>query len=137
MTDVTYIASATRVSEHDLEPFFVGWPKPPSGSRRLEILRAADEVVIARDADGSVAGFVTALTDGVFAAYIPLLEVTPEAQGRGIGSELIRRMLHRLRECYMIDLVCDDDVVPFYDDLGGVRVNAIAWRNRSRLDGSA
>ena len=136
MTDVTYIASATRVTEHDLEPFFAGWTNPPTGRRRVDIVQSADEVVVARNADGTLVGFITALTDGVFAAYIPLLEVVPEAQRRGIGGELVRRMLHRLRECYMIDLACDDDVVPFYDELGGIRLNAIAWRNHDRLGGA-
>jgi hypothetical protein len=28
----------------------------------------------------------------------------------------------------------DDDVVPFYERLGGVRINAVVWRNRDRLN---
>lgn len=32
------------------------------------------------------------------------------------------------------DLVCDDDVVPFYERLGGTRLDAVAWRNHDRLD---
>ncbi len=117
----------------DLAGFFVGWPQPPSPDRRLEILCAADEVVVCRSADGGVIGFATAITDRRFAAYIPLVEVLPEHQGRGIGSEMVTALLERLRTCYMIDLVCDDDVVPFYERLGGTRLNAVAWRNHDRL----
>ena len=117
----------------DLAGFFVGWPHPPPLDVRLEILRAADEVVVCRDADGSVVGFATAITDHRFAAYIPLVEVLPEHQGRGIGSKMVTALLDQVRGCYMIDLVCDDDVVPFYERLGGTRLNAVAWRNHDRL----
>ena len=117
-----------------LASFFVGWPRPPSLDDRLEILSSADEVVVCRTPDGAVVGFATAITDYRFAAYIPLVEVLPEHQGRGIGSQMVQTLLERLRSCYMIDLVCDDGVVPFYERLGGIRLNAVAWRNHDRLD---
>ena len=55
----------------------------------------------------SVVGFVTAVSDGVLSAYIPLLEVLPEYQDRGIGSELMRRILEQLDDLYMVDVLCD------------------------------
>ncbi|MFN8022990.1 MAG: GNAT family N-acetyltransferase [Acidimicrobiales bacterium] len=117
----------------DLDGFFVGWPDPPSLDDQLGILAAADEVVVARTDDGTVIGFATAITDRRFAAYVPLVEVLPEHQGRRVGSQLVEALLDRLRTCYMIDLVCDDDVVPFYERLGGTRLAAMAWRNYDRL----
>ena len=51
-------------------------------------------------------------------AYIPHLEVVDEFQGRSVGSELLRRLRAELNEIYMIDLLCDDDVVPFYERNG-------------------
>jgi ribosomal protein S18 acetylase RimI-like enzyme len=134
MSDISYSDTAAGISAADLAGFFVGWPQPPSNEHRLRVVQAATAVVIARDPDNNVVGFITAVTDGVFAAYIPLLEVLPGHQGRGIGRALVQRMLARLRECYMIDLVCDDDVVPFYERLGGWRLNAVAWRNYDRID---
>ena len=76
-------------------------------------------VVLAID-DGAdvVAGFITAITDSVLAAYIPLLEVLPSYRGRGIGRRLVERMLERLRGLYMIDLMCDAELQPFYGKLG-------------------
>jgi ribosomal protein S18 acetylase RimI-like enzyme len=133
MSGVHMSASLDGLSGDDMKAFFVGWPNPPSPDQRAAILRAADEVIVARSDDGTVIGFVTAITDGVFAAYIPLLEVIPACQHQGIGSMLITAMLDRLKDCYMIDLVCDDDVVPFYERLGGTRLNAVAWRNFDRL----
>jgi GNAT superfamily N-acetyltransferase len=59
--------------------------------------------------------------------------VLPEYQGRGIGSELVRRLLERLGGLYMIDLCCDEDLVPFCERLGMVRAVGMAIRNRDAL----
>jgi GNAT superfamily N-acetyltransferase len=80
-----------------------------------------------------VAGFVTAVTDGVLAAYIPLLEVRPEWRGQGIGTELMRRILDRLSGLYMIDLVCDPGLLPFYARLGLQPYSAAIRRGRAAL----
>lgn len=133
MTDVTIDDSRDGVGEDDLAPFFVGWPDPPTPAERVAILRAADDAVVARTGDGTVVGFATAITDRRFAAYVPLVEVLPSHQHAGVGSRLVRALLDRLADCYMIDLVCDDDVVPFYERLGGRRLNAVVWRNYDRL----
>jgi ribosomal protein S18 acetylase RimI-like enzyme len=90
-------------------------------------------VVLAKDGD-RVVGFVTAISDGVLSAYIPLLEVLPEFQGRGIGSELVRRLFDRLGDIYMVDVVCDESVVPFYARFGLQRFDAaLGRRDRSNL----
>lgn len=133
MPETTLDFSAAGLTEADLVGFFAGWPRPPSPAARLAILAAADEVVVARAASGGVVGFATAITDGRFAAYIPLVEVLPEHQGAGIGSRLVLALLDRLRAHYMIDLACDDDVVGFYERLGGRRGSAVVWRNYERL----
>ena len=65
-------------------------------------------------AGAAVVGFVTAISDGVMSAFIPLLEVMPEYQHRGIGTKLVRRLLGQLDDLYMIDLCCDADLEPFY-----------------------
>jgi predicted N-acetyltransferase YhbS len=75
-------------------------------------------------------------SDGVSCAYIPHLEVQPEHQGRGIGSELLRRMLEKLRGLYMIDLLCDPDVQPFYARLGMRPATGMLIRNYDRQSGS-
>lgn len=128
-----YTSSLAGITPEHLAGFFQGWPAPPSPQRHLQILRGSSEVVLAREDDGSVAGFITALTDGVLAAYIPLLEVRPERQGQGVGSELVRRMLARLAGCYMIDLVCDRDLLPFYARLGLHPYSAAIIRNQAAL----
>ena len=133
MIDVKITEGAEGVVATDLSGFFVGWPHPPDDHGRLEILRAATTAFVARDDAGRLVGFVTIVTDDVFAATIPLLEVLPEHQHAGIGRRLVLAALDRVAHCYMVDLACDDDVVPFYERLGGTRLNAVSWRHHDRL----
>jgi len=115
--------------------FFEGWPVPPSPELHLAHLHGAEVAIAAVDTiTGDVVGFVSAIGDGVLTAFVPLLEVLPAWRGRGIGRELMRRMLARLAGRYSIDLVCDTDLVPFYERLGGRPTRAVAWRNRAVLE---
>lgn len=113
-----------------LSDFWSGWPSPPTPELHMRILAGSEAVVLATDteADDRVVGFITAVGDGILASYIPLLEVLPAYRGRGIGTELVRRMLERLRDRYMIDLVCDEDLVPFYERVGLMRYGAMVKR---------
>ncbi len=112
---VRYTDSTNEVSAANLHGFFVGWPQPPSPETHLQILQNATHVVLAIEDDtDQVVGFINAISDHILAAYIPLLEVLPDYQGRGIGSKLVRRMLKQLGDLYMIDIVCDPDLEKFY-----------------------
>jgi ribosomal protein S18 acetylase RimI-like enzyme len=135
---ITYVDSTAGISPDNLRGFFVGWPNPPAPETHLRILNGSDTVVLAGDdATGAVVGFITAISDGVSCAYIPHLEVLPEYQGRGIGSELARRMLEKLSRLYMIDLLCDPDVQPFYARLGMRPATGMLIRNYDRQSGSS
>src|SRR5689334_15924281 len=130
---ISYLDSIDGITAEQLQGFFVGWPNPPSPATHLRILAGSYAVQLARDgASGAIVGFATAISDGVSCAYIPHLEVLPAYQGQGIGSELVRRMLAKLRHLYMIDLVCDPDVQPFYERLGMRAVIGMVARNYDR-----
>lgn len=58
------------------------------------------------------------MSDEILAACIPLPEVLPEYQKQGIGRELPGRMLARLKDLYMVDLMCDPERETFYEHLG-------------------
>jgi len=134
-TGVVYTTDVTGLSPADLRGFFVDWPSPPSPERHLEILRGSDRVVLAREGEsGPVIGFITAISDGVLSAFIPLLEVLPEHQGQGIGSELVRRMLGELEDFYMVDLVCDPELEGFYRRFEMTLLAGMAVRRRKLLD---
>lgn len=122
---IEYSTELAGLREADLAGFFVGWPRPPAD--RLAVLRGADHVVLARHGERLV-GFVTALTDGVLTAYLPLLEVLPDHQRSGIGTELVRRVLAEVGDLYGVDVCCDDDVVPYYERFGFRRVNGMVLR---------
>ncbi|HNR63252.1 MAG TPA: GNAT family N-acetyltransferase, partial [Thermotogota bacterium] len=67
--------------------------------------------------------------DGFFYAAIPLLEVLPEYRGKGIGTELIRRMRQFFEGFYGMDLICDENLAPFYEKRGFFRAVGMIWRN--------
>ena len=73
---IYYTDDLTAVREDMLNGFFVGWPRRPSPSQHLAVLRGSYRSVVAiDDADGRVVGFVNMLSDGVMTAFIPWLEV--------------------------------------------------------------
>lgn len=130
-------------SADDIEPrqlaggFFVGWPNPPSPETHLRLLRGSDHIVLALDdATDLVVGFVTAITDGVLAAFIPLLEVLPAYQGQGIGRTLMERMLARLRGLYSVDLLCDPALESYYARFGMRPSFGMLIRNYDRQSGA-
>ena len=124
------------ISAFQLEGFFEGWPNPPSTTTPLEILHRSFAVELAVTTDSEqVVGFINVLSDGLLSAYVPLLEVKGGYRGRGIGSQLVRRMLLRLGALYVIDIVCDPKLVPFYTSLGLRPGRAMCHRNYSAQSG--
>jgi GNAT superfamily N-acetyltransferase len=139
---VRYTTTLDGITEDDLRGgFWVGWPDPPAAGMHLAMLRGSEAVVLAIDDEAKpgvprVVGFVNAVGDGVLAAYLPCLEVLPAWQGQGIGSELVRRILAAVEPRYMVDLVCDDGVAPFYERLGLTPYRAMIRRDRRALKAS-
>lgn len=124
------------ISSDMLKGFFVDWPNPPSPQTHYKLLENSSKVVIAIDEEfKQVVGFITAISDGVLSAYIPFLEVLPAYKNRGIGKELIKRMLNELSTIYMIDLCCDDDLIPLYEKYGMIRSNGMLVRNYKMQSG--
>lgn len=129
---ITYEYDITGLTEADMDPFFVGWPQKPEPPKRLEILKNSDYVIIARD-EMRMVGFINAVTDKTFSAYIPLLEVIQEYRRKGIGTELVKRMLDQLKDYYMIDLCCDEQLEGFYKKLGMTNVTGMIKRNYEKI----
>lgn len=137
---ITFTSSLDGITPaHLTGGFFAasGWPTFPSPETHLRLLAASHAVELAvDDATGQVVGFVNAVSDGVLAAYIPLLEVLPAYQGRGIGSELVRRVLDRLGHLYMVDLLCEPELQPFYARLGMTPAAGMLVRRYERQTGA-
>lgn len=128
---IRYATSLDGVASSQLAGFFVDWPNPPGPDQFRRILDGSSHIVLAIDdeAGGKVVGFINAVSDGVLSACIPLLEVLPAWQHRGIGSELVRRMIDQLDPLYMIDLSCDSVLIPFYERFGFTRSTAMLKRS--------
>ncbi|HHX30518.1 MAG TPA: GNAT family N-acetyltransferase [Clostridiaceae bacterium] len=112
--------------------FFEGWPRPPGKKAHRAILQESYRSIVALDGK-KIIGFITAVSDGILSACIPLLEVLPEHRGRGIGGQLVKRMLQSLDGLYMIDLACDPELQPFYEKLGFRPARAMIKRNYDSL----
>ena len=133
---IRYVDTVEGVMPEHLNGFFVGWPEPPSPETHLDILRGSYHVVLAVDDEtGSVVGFINAISDGILAAYLPLLEVLPDYRGRGIGRELVERMMSALDGFYMVDLLCDPEMERFYSRFGMKPGCAMMLRRYDRQSG--
>ena len=116
---IEYRDTVKGLEASQLVGFFVDWTSKPSPQVHLKILYGSSHVVVAIDEESDqVVGFVTAISDGVLSAYIPLLEVLPAYQDRGIGSELMRRILEQLDDLYMVDVLCDAELQAYYARFG-------------------
>ena len=114
---IDYIDNIDTIKTEHMHGFCVGWKAPLSAGRLHELLGGSSHFIVAF-AEGRAVGFISALTDGVNSSFIPLLEVLPEWQGQGIGSELMRRMLDKLGGISNVDLTCDPDMQGFYGRFG-------------------
>ncbi|RBP93050.1 acetyltransferase (GNAT) family protein [Cytobacillus firmus] len=133
---IEYAEDLEGISAEMLEGFFDGWPNPPTPEKHLMLLKNSTKIVLAVDRDKhAVAGFITAISDGVLSAYIPLLEVLPEYQQQGIGQKLVTRMLEELDGIYMIDIMCDPAMQKYYERFGMIKSSGMVQRNYQNQSG--
>ncbi|WP_127714554.1 GNAT family N-acetyltransferase [Halobacteriovorax sp. HLS] len=131
---INYSTDTQLIDSLDLNGFFIGWPNPPSIEIFKRILIGSYKIVLAYEND-KLLGFINSVSDGVLTAYIPLLEVLPEYQGKGIGKNLVLRMQDELKHLYMIDLLCDEELIPYYEKIGMIRTQGVYLRNYDRQSG--
>lgn len=130
---ILYTQFLDEITEDMLDGFFVDWPNPPSKQAHLKFFKGSYCFWIAIDeSEKKVIGFITAISDGVISAYIPLLEVLPEYQNTGIGKELVSRMLDSLKNFYMVDLLCDEPLQDYYQKFGMSHATGSFLRNYER-----
>ena len=126
---VKYYDNNYDVTEKQLEGFFVGWRSPLTVEQHRKLLYGSTHFVVAVDCEtNQVVGFVTALSDGVISSFIPLIEVLPNYQRKGIGTRLIEEMLTRLNDITNVDLTCDIELQPFYERFKMLKSNGMILR---------
>jgi ribosomal protein S18 acetylase RimI-like enzyme len=64
-------------------------------------------VVVGRDRSGELCGLIRAISDDSTICYVQDLLVSPEWQGRGVGSELLRAIQSRFGHCRQFVLTTD------------------------------
>jgi GNAT superfamily N-acetyltransferase len=80
-------------------------------------MRNSDKVISAWDGDKLV-GLVNALSDGIMTAYFHYLLVRPEYQSKGIGEQLMSRILNNYKDYARKVLIAYDKEIPFYQKCG-------------------
>ena len=91
----------------------VGWERRTADRDRLaQLVRGSLYVVSAWEEDRLV-GFARAISDGASNAYISTVAVLPDHQKRGIGHELIQRLLSG-HDGIQFVLHANENAYPFY-----------------------
>ena len=109
------------ITPADLQPLLrqKGW----AHDRDLDSIRRmldSTSVMVGAWEDGRLVGFARAITDGVYRALIDDVVVDEPNRKAGIGSEVMRRLVTRLREMEVeeVFLRCGHAMEPFYAGLG-------------------
>jgi GNAT superfamily N-acetyltransferase len=101
----------------------VGWSSADKPDALYKGLLASHSLLTAWHGEGLV-GLCNAISDGHLVVYFPHMVVRPDYQGRGIGTQLMIRMMARYRGFHQQALIADGRAIDFYKKLGFVRAGA-------------
>ena len=101
----------------------VGWSSADKPDALHKGLLGAHSLITAWD-DAMLIGLGSAISDGHLVVYFPHMVVRPDYQGRGIGTQLMTRMMARYRGFHQQALIADGRAIDFYTKLGFVRAGA-------------
>jgi len=82
--------------------------------------------------NGKLVGYIDTVCNHVTDAYIQDLMVHPNHQGHGIGTELMNRVLAKLKtdRMYMISVLYEERLHPFYKRFGFLEMRAGQMQTR-------
>jgi GNAT superfamily N-acetyltransferase len=114
----------------------VRWSVARKPDRLMRALKRSHSVVTAW-VKGSLVGLGNALSDGSLVVYYPHMLVLPQFQGRGIGRELMKRLMRRYRGFHQHILIAEAKAVSFYRKCGFKRAGKTdsMWVFRGREHG--
>ncbi len=104
----------------------VGWGAVPEDQAKITVSNSAF-VISARKEDGTVLGFSRLLWEGGTTAYVCDVIVSPDYQGRGIGRELVARVMDHMKKNIrpgwrvFVSLVAAPNRERFYEHFGFIR----------------
>jgi ribosomal protein S18 acetylase RimI-like enzyme len=131
---IAYRDSHAAIDILQLGNLFVtaGWPWRAADPAKLAaIVEGSRYVVSAHDeAAGSLlVGFARAISDGVTNAYVSTVAVLPEYRRKGIGAELVKRLVDG-KDSIRFLLHAKPDVQDFYRKLGFEDATGMLRRDR-------
>lgn len=110
---------STRVSPHEIAELrkSVGWNSMEECHKNS--LKQSYFYICCYEGDKLI-GFLDVVSNGVTDAYIQDLMVSPEYQGKGIGTNLMNKAIERLKEdnIYMISVIFEESLLSFYKRFG-------------------
>nr|YP_009395899.1 hypothetical protein [Dasya naccarioides]ARW65085.1 hypothetical protein [Dasya naccarioides] len=121
-----YLNINNNISLYDLEKLCdsVGWVKRPIKKVKTAIDNSFLIVCLSyyKDNKKNLIGFARATSDNSFNATIWDVVIHPEFQGKGLGKELMKQIIKKLRhyDISTITLFADPQVIKFYKHLGFV-----------------
>lgn len=118
MADVRWVDDAVDVDWEELSALYRAAPlgeKPPDA---LETVFSASRFTTFAYAGDELVAVGRALADGLDCAYIADVAVRPDHQGRGLGREVIRRLVARAAGHKKILLYANPGTEGFYAGLG-------------------
>jgi len=93
------------------------WSSADQGETLRSALLASHSLVTAW-ADGRLVGLGNAISDGFLVVYYPHLLVLPRFHGKGVGSEIMRRLKKKYESFHQHMLVAEAKAVGFYTKCG-------------------
>lgn len=93
------------------------WSSADKPELLLKALQNSHGLVSAWDGDLLI-GLGNAITDGYLVVYYPHLLVLPSYQGKGVGYDIMQRMMSIYEGFHMHILVADGQAVDFYKKCG-------------------
>lgn len=105
---ITY-QETVKMTDESLRMLYdsVGWWGYTRRFADMTVLLEQAEYVIAAYDDEQLVGLIRTIGDGYYVVLIQDILVLPSYQGRGIGSELLKRLMDKVRTRPQIYLVTD------------------------------
>jgi GNAT superfamily N-acetyltransferase len=97
-----------------------GWSAAEKPDLLLKALVNSETLISAWDAD-TLVGLGNAISDGHLVVYYPHLLVLPSYHGRGVGREIMCRLMQRYAGFHQHMVVAEVTAVEFYERIGFVR----------------
>ena len=134
MTVTTYEPNATPTQDELVSLYSsVGWSIYADDPHRLAGAIASSLAVVTARRSGELVGLARLVGDGLTIVYVQDTLINPADQRRGIGQELLRRLLEPYADVRQKVLITDDEDAQraFYESMGFVDTRDLPYPIRT------